>query len=419
MKKMFNRTKIGDNIYFSTIVDSRYKLNSVKISFLTNLDEKTASLNSVIPKLLSKSSQDYPTLTLLNNRLSSLYAANVSDFTGKFGDVQYTGIAVSAIDNAFALEGEDIIGEAVDILLGCLFKPVTEGNGFSARSFELEKKSLVDDIEAQINDKMVYASNKGIEIGVKGESAAILATGSVESARAITNEQAFNQYKKMLKAYPIEIVCAGCNSFEGIREKLEKAFGALERSADDIPQSVISKLKDEVENVTERMAVTQSKMSMVFKTDFTDYEALSVMCDIFGGNTSSKLFMNVREKMSLCYYCWAKMNRAKGLMTINCGIEDENIEKARAEILNQFELMKKGEFTDEDIANSKLSLQNKFNSVPDSLSGISGWYFSEILRGTQRSPEDAVRETNAVTRERIVAAANSVKLDSVYVLTSE
>lgn len=419
MKKMFNRTKIGDNIHFSTIVDSRYKLNSVKINFLTKLDEKTASLNAIIPKILSKSSEDYPTLTLLNNRLSSLYAANISDFTGKFGDVQYSGIVVSAIDNAYALEGEDIIGEAVDILLGCLFKPVTENNAFPAQAFELEKKSLIDDIEAQINDKMAYASNKGLEIGVKGEGAAIMATGSVESARAITNEQAFSQYKKMLEAYPIEIVCAGCNSFEGIREKLEKAFGAIARNACDAPRSVISKLKSEVENVTERMAVTQSKMSMIFKTNSTDHDALGVMCDIFGGNTSSKLFMNVREKMSLCYYCWSKISRAKGLMTINCGIEDENIEKARAEILNQFELMKKGEFTDEDIANSKLSLQNKFNSVPDSLSGISGWYFSEVLKGSEKSPEDAVKDTNAVTRERIIAAANSVKLDSVYILTSE
>lgn len=45
------------------------------------------------------------------------------------------------------------------------------------------------------------------------------------------------------------------------------------------------------------------------------------MTDVFGGGPYSRLFMNVREKLSLCYYCSARLIRGKGIIVIQSGIE--------------------------------------------------------------------------------------------------
>ena len=128
--------------------------------------------------------------------------------------------------------------------------------------------------------------------------------------------------------------------------------------------------------------------------------------------------MNVREKLSLCYYCWSRYNEKKGAMLIDCGIENSNIEKAKAEIIAQFEDMKKGNFSDDDVLYAKLNSQNTLKTIGDSLGAIAGWYLSAIYMNDIKSPEEVMEEDMAVTREQIIEAANSMKLDTVYILTS-
>lgn len=418
MAEAIQRKEIGKGVFFTKITDSRYKLNRIGIDFITNLSEETASVNAVVPRLLAKASADYPTLAALSNKLSSLYAAKVGGNAGKQGDSQYMALSCTSIDDVYALEGEKLTDEVLDILLGCLFKPLAENGAFNEKMTALEKQSLIDDIEAEINDKISYARTKGYKLMCQGEPAAVSGLGCAEKAAEITAESAFAAYRKMLETCQVEIICVGCNDFESAEKKLTEAFAEINRGDIVACRSQISKLKAEAVTEVEKMSVTQSKLVMGFKTSCTDYPALSVMSAIYGGCTTSKLFMNVREKLSLCYYCSSSFIREKGVMMVNSGVENENLEKARAEILAQFEDMKKGNFSDEDISHAKLSLENDLKGVNDSLRAVASWYFTGIYRNDVKTPEEAISRMNAVTREQIVKAAESVELDSVYILTS-
>lgn len=146
---------------------------------------------------------------------------------------------------------------------------------------------------------------------------------------------------------------------------------------------------------------------------------MRLMTALFGGTPFSKLFLNVRERLSLCYYCAARLDRIKGIVLVDCGVETENIEKARKEILAQLTSLQNGEFTDEELENTKLSLINSMKTVGDSPSYVEVWYLSQICYSTQNTPQDEIDLENKVTRDEVIAAAKQVKLDTVYVLTGK
>lgn len=139
-------------------------------------------------------------------------------------------------------------------------------------------------------------------------------------------------------------------------------------------------------HITEEMELSQSKLVMGFRTQISagDEEAVAerLMCAVLGGTASSKLFNNVREKQSLCYYCSSSYDSIKGIMYINSGVEGENLEKAEKAILKEIEDMKNGEITDFEIEATKLAVVNSFKSSSDSVSGIENWYTGRILTVT-------------------------------------
>jgi predicted Zn-dependent peptidase len=416
---ILNRREIAKGVYLSAITDPRFKQNRISVSFLTQLDVNRASANAVIGKVLTNSCRSQPNLRSLNARLSALYAARLSENIGSLGDTQYVGLSIKTIDSRYALEGEDVMGEGLRILLDCLFDPLLEDGVFKKSVTETEKQSCIDSIEAELNDKRVYAVRRATELLSEGEPSAVSDHGTIEGVKAVTPQTAYQAYKALLETARIEIICVGCNDFVSAEKVLVEEFSKLKRSEMEDCHSKISVPKAEVLNHTEKLEVNQSKMVLGLKSDSDDRDALTIMTKIYGGSATSKLFENVREKMSLCYYCWAKFYVNKQIILSECGVEKDNIEKAKTEILTQLDHMRNGEFTDEEHSHAMLSLQNDLKLVSDSLTGIKTWYLSHIYRCDIITPEEAIERYLSVTRERIISAAKSVKLDTVYVLTEE
>lgn len=421
MPNKFQRREIGKNIFFSSVNDPRFKFNTIAINFLIPLSEETASDYALVSRILATSCTKYPSLAKLSNKLSSLYAAQLNGAATSLDDLQNVLFSIQYLDNRYALENEKVEEEAVDILLNCLFEPVLEKNIFPEKTFSIERQNLIIDIEAEINDKQSYAGQRARQIMYKGEPAAVRSLGSVEQAKRATPVTVFNAYKRLLRNARIEIICSGCSDFGTAEKIISAAFSKLiktERGEIFPCKTKKSPLKETVEKVTEEMQVAQTKLVIGFKTDCENDSALHMMSAVYGGTSTSKLFLNVREKMSLCYYCWSGINKNKGSMFVSCGVEKENVEKAVDEILAQLEKMKNGEFSDDDVEYAKMYRKNNLQTYNDSYNMMGVWYLLCIYNDDIKSPEDAVRESDAVTREEIVEAARSVKLDTIYVLTS-
>ena len=417
MSNIINRRKIADGVYFSSITDKRYKKNLISVAFSTQLSEDTATENVIVPLMLTKCNSKLPSYKAFNNRMSRLYASGIGGTTGRQYDLQTISFGAYYLDDIYALAGEKMTDIMTDILIDCLTSPVTENGVFSAKLTELEKKTAIDNIETAINDKRSYAIERAMKTICKGEPASVCSYGTIEKAQQITPESAYKAYRRMLETMPCEIICTGCSDFDGVAEKFAAAFEKAGRH--DVETTTINRspIKDKTEEVTERLTVNQSKLVLGFKSHSDDDAALVILQKIFGGTTSSKLFQNVREKMSLCYYCSASRNDLKGIMLVNSGVENENIEKTKNAVVDQLEEIKNGNFTDEDINFAEMAIKNDFKSVADSAGNVSNWYFDCIRKNDIVTPEEKLERYLGVSKERIIDAAKSMVLDSVYVLT--
>ena len=421
MENIYNRHRIADGVYFTSITDKKFKIDRVSVIFVTELSDD-AALKAVIPRLLTKCNENINTLAKLNRRLAELYSANIVWTARADSDYHVCELSASVLDNRFALDGEDILKETVRILLDCIFKPYLENGLFPAQSLETEKQNQADDNDAEINDKTQYAHMKGYEEAFKGEPAAIRWGGTNDQVESISPESAIKAYKKLISEARAEVICVGESDFSGLDGLFAEAFGNIERKPSALPSPLLSRNKDEVSRITEILDVEQSKLVMFFKTSdrYRNKDALRVMQCLYGGTESSKLFSIVREQMSLCYYCYARMGFSKGYISAELGTDRKNLDAAEKECLHQLQEIADGNFTDTEVEKVKLYIINMLRSTRDTVSGITSECFARIVYPDfSDSVEESIRKINAVTREDIIEAARSLKLDTVYILTSE
>lgn len=417
------REELQKGIYFNSISDERFKTNRLSLYLVTPMSEQTVAVNALIPNLLRKGYEEYPDFTSFNRYLNELYGAYADGNIDKVGDNQLVSLSVTAIDDRFTLEQEKMTKEIAHILGSMLLKPVWKDGQFIPSEVELEKNILIDEIRSLINDKRSYAVSTAIKLMCQNEPYGIGKHGTIQQVQQITPQTLTTAYQNLLKQAHIEVMFVGCGDAEIAKQELRNSFSKLERTYQPISISATHEILQQTLSKTDYMDVTQSKMVLGFGTGINSeseqVSAMRLMTAVFGGTPTSKLFLNVREKLSLCYYCAARFDRMKGIITVDCGVEEKNIEQAKQEIINQLEQIKQGNITDEEIQNAVLSLENSYQTVNDSNAAVSGFYLGEILANTIRTPEQEAALIKSVTKEQIIKAANMLHLDIVYLLTGE
>lgn len=418
--EQLNRRELCRGIYLNSVRDSRFKSARITVNMYVPLMEETAAENALLTQLLGRSCKDYPDYISLNREVSRLYGASLTTDCVKLGDRQTLSVSVSGLDDRYTLDGEVLSKELAALLCKMIFQPKLEGEAFAEYDVEQERRQLLELIEAEANDKRGYAVKQCIKLMCENDSFGISRLGTPEQVKSITPHQLYKAWKRVLETAVVNIVVVGELDDEAIGQALKAEFDKIDRQAFDgatAPYSFDGQLKQSVET----QDVMQSKLVMGFSCNISSGDERAdhakLMTLVLGGTPSSKLFTNVREKKSLCYYCAASYNREKGLILVDSGVEKQNIEKAKAEILNQLEQIKQGNITDFEISAAKLAVGDSAGMVTDTVSGIEKFYSSQLFEKEILSPEQAAQRINAVTKEQIIEAAKCVELAAVYVLT--
>lgn len=409
--------KISEGAELCTVSAEGFKTACASLSFVMPLGKK-ASLYALVPNILTRSCKAYPDVTSIERKLASLYGAEVVSAVTKSGENQILKIEISCIDDRFSIDGDNITDECLKLLFQMIFEPRLEKGVFCAEDVESEKRLLAERLIAENSDKRTYAKNRCNEIMFENELYGIHRYGSLEDIEKITPESLYEAYTEVLKKSKI-LMCVSGGSFTNVEELLKKHIDCENRDV-KLNETLYIEKCEEVKYVKEQEEVKQGKLVMGFrmgmKSEDDNYAARRVMVDLFGGSPHSKLFTVVREKMSLCYYCSAMMLRYKGIMIVQSGIEGYNEEKAKSAILQQLEDIKKGNFTDEDVEASVKALEDGFKSVSDSAEAVAAWFTSQVCSKDFLHPEDFIEQFKKVTREDIIKAAQSVTLDTVFML---
>lgn len=416
---IYKRSELGKGIGFTSMVDDKFKSCVLAVYFLTESDEKTAALNNLGTGVLAVSNSSYPTYASLSEKLSELYGAGVGSIAKKKGDAQIFGLSASWLDDRYAIDGEDISGEMMSVIHDCLFAPNVKDGAYDADSFAMVKKDLLDNINAEFNQKRGYAITRAIQTAYRGEPAAIMEYGSKEAVMSSTAAEAYRSYQELLKTAKIEIYLVSPSENNRFADMFRESFAGIERAPRDVDTRSHSPLKPEVETVSEEYDINQCKAVLNFKTASDDKYALKMLSIILGELPFSKLFLNVREKLSLCYYCTSRSVSAKGAFFIDCGVEKKNIEKAKAEILAQLEEIKNGNISEMELQGTLMALDNAILQVGDSATSYINWYADCFFDNDYCTPEEHFRRYCDVTKERIIEAAKSLKLDSIYLMLNK
>lgn len=420
MEYAFNLSSPVNGLKFCSVdTKSNFKVAILTVSFALPLG-KDAAANALLPGLLKRTCKKYPTLTEMNKHLAGMYGAMVSGSVGKDGENQVMTLRVTVLEDRFSLSEEKISSAAADLLLDLIFEPNLVDGKFCEADVEREKRLMIEQVESELNDKRYYALKRCTEIMCKNEVYSLSRCGEIEDIKAIDSDKLVRAWKNMLSNAVVYIGVTGSMNAEIIKSRFEQKFENIDRSRIAELHTEYVTTAYETNRVREEMPVKQGKLVLGLRAGMTDaddnYAAIKVMCDIFGGGVYSKLFNNVREKMSLCYYCSAGFNRGKGLIMVQSGIENENEQKAIDAILAQLEDIKNGNFTDDEFNASIKGLTSLALGVCDTPEGIDRWYGGQMLDTDIITPEEYAKQISGITREQVIAAAQFVTLDTVYML---
>lgn len=418
------RKNIAPGVKLFTHKTAQFKNSVVSLNIVAPLDKST-SARALLIHLLARTCKNHPTVYEMNRRLASLYGATVSPSVKKIGEAQVLSLSLICIDDRFSLDGESVLKDAIKLLLDCLFLPDITPDGFKDENVQREKRLLIEKIDSEKDDKRIYSLGRMIEEMCCDEFYGTDRLGDKDTVSALTGKELFKTWKDMLWKCPVQVNVTG-NIDENEAEKLIKErFDALGRKNEDIIEvrtEFISEVYDS-KTVTEKQSVKQGKLVIGYRAGMTyendNFPALKMMTAIFGSGTFSKLFMNVREKMSLCYYCSARLIDSKGIITVESGVETENAYKALDAIRKELDDVRQGNFDDEVIENAKMSIIDSYKSFTDSVIYIDAWATMQVNKADFMTPEETARMMTDVSREEIIVAANMVTEDTVFILESE
>ena len=402
--------------------DDRFKQGVLSLQFLRPMCREEAALNALLPAVLLRGTQSSPDMRSITLRLDDLYGASVGALVRRIGDIHCTGLSCGFIDDRFALEGDTIFAPMMAFLEEILLDPVLENGTFVDAYVQTEKQNLIWAIEAQRNDKRSYANNQMLKILCKEDSYGIPRLGEIADVDAITAQSLYAHYRKILQESPIHVFYVGSAQPETVADTLRPMLGKLAKAPIDLPpQEGFSPV--EFSEHEEVLDVAQGKLCMGYATPINlrhaGYAAIQVCNTILGAGMTSKLFMQVREKMSLCYDIGSGFHGSKGIMTVAAGIEFEKKDIVQQEIIHQLQLICDGDITEEELTAAKEALLSNLRSTHDSPGAIEGYYASAALSGIGMTPAEFMAKIEKVTAQDVAEAAKTLSLQTVYFLRGE
>ena len=416
---MLNTIALLPGITLRCFSDNRFKQGCLSLQFIRPMCREEAALNALLPAVLLRGTVSAPDLRDITLRLDDLYGASVGALVRRIGDYQTTGLYCGFIDDKYALKGDQILEPMIRFLGQLLLEPLLEDGAFCEDYVEGEKTNLISTIESQLNNKQSYANAQMLKAMCKEDSYGIPRLGEKKQVVRITKEALYDHYRRVLAESPVELFYVGSAQPDRVAQLLRQLFETLERTPVALPAQTPFRDGGGSEK-TQTMEVSQGKLAMGFVTDITlrdrRFAAMQLCNTVFGSGMTSKLFMQVREKMSLCYDISSGYHGAKGLLTVSAGIDVKDVALVRREVMTQLEACARGDITTQELTAAKQALLSSLRGIHDSPGSIENYYASAALSGLYMTPEEYYRAIEQATLEDVAAAAATVKLHTVYFL---
>jgi predicted Zn-dependent peptidase len=419
VKSQFERSSMN-RIRLHVLPTDRFKTFAISAYIGTPLREDTVTSVALAPFVLRRGTESLPETKMFRERLDDMYGAGFGFDVYKRGDYQMVQFRMDIIEDRFVKGAGSLLRDGLRFLGEAITRPALENGHFYEKYVAAEKDTIRKKLEAIVNDKIRYASERCIEEMCKNEPYRLHPLGKIEALDTLTPEGLYESYAKWLEQAPIDLYVVGNTTMEEVSGMIGEAFSVRGGTAASYSPGVKGEQPGEVQTVVERLDVSQGKLNMGLRSPVTysedAYSAALMYNGILGAFPHSKLFINVREKASLAYYASSRFDGHKGILTIQSGIEIENYEKAVDIIRKQLEAMENGEISDIELSQTKAMISNQLRETEDSAFEMIGFDFNTVLSGRERTVSQIIEEINQIGTAEIQQVARGVKLDTIYFL---
>ena len=419
---MLQRECLAPGVHLNCIPADKFNRCRISLHFRFPASREKATDQALLPLVMDRGYAACPDMTQLSRKLARLYGAALSVETSMQGASRVLSVSITGIKDRFALNGEALTAEYAAIAFGVAFEPYFENGCFSREAVEIEKTTLARQLESEINDKRLYCVRQARRKFFGDSPAGIERDGYLADLPAVTCESLTAVYQEMLRTAQLDVICLGADEAVVRRMILEK-LAVIQREPAQL-ENYLYMPAQPTEHFREEMDLVQAKLCMMFTWNQCakpeQLNAFRLAMSVFGGSTTSRLFLNVREKQSLCYYCASRFASPTAFMMVDSGVEPANAEKAEQAILKELENLVNGPITEEELENSRRGLLSGMTSVGDSLAGLENWYYNEILRGgVINTPEQAASQLMQVSAEDVRQILAGFRYSVGYLVTKK
>lgn len=407
----------GYNLHI--VKTDKYKTNTLVWKMKAPLNRKDVTLRALLPHVLQSNSKTYPSTAELRSYLDDLYGATFYVDLAKKGEFHVISLTMEVANEKYLTDSAPLLKRAVEFLTDVLTNPNVDGPAFNKETVEKEKRTLKQRIQSLYDDKMKYSSFRQTEEMCKGEPYSLHVHGDIEEVDSISPQMLYQYYQKALSENEMDLYIVGDVEEE---ETVSIASELLDFSPRTPQELVVTRqINREVQEIKEVQEVNQGKLNIGFRTNTLygeeDYFPLQLVNGIYGGFSHSKLFINVREKNSLAYYAASRLESHKGLLMVMSGIDSKNYEQAVDIIKEQMDAMRKGDFSEEEISQTKAVIKNQLLETMDTARGIIEILYHNVVANKRITLDEWLEKLDNTTKDDIVKAAAKIKLDTIYFLT--
>lgn len=422
MAMEMDRRELLPGAWLTSLRTDKFKTGTLSVSLLSQLDAQTAAMNALLPRVLRRGTSRLSDMEKLAAYMDELYGTAAEAMTRRIGEVQATGFMMSFPEARYLPAGEgDMLRRSVGLLGELLLSPETRGGLLLPDYVQSERGKLAERIRAQRNDKDSWAVQRMRELMCAYEPFAVGALGSEEAALGINYTKLTRHYRSLVAASPIELIYCGGETADAVADALTEALTALPRGEIDYELGTdvrMNAVEDKPRRVTERAEVIQAKLAIGWRLgdcmEDADEAAIRLFNTVYGGGVTSRLFMNVRERLSLCYYASSSVDIHKGLLCVSSGVATDKLDEAENEIFAQLDSLRRGEVEQEELDAAKRYLASQLRAINDSPWTIESYWLGANLDGRDASPEELAAAVEAVTAEEVIEIARSVDCDMIY-----
>ena len=410
--------RVADGIRLSHLRTDRFKTGVLTFTMTLPLSRDHIARNQLLPSLLRRGTDRYPDMASINRRLDELYAACVEIRGSRIGKNLALIFSAEILDPLYIPDDTDVTDGVMEVIAQMLLHQKKNADGFGGDTVAKEIRFATDSIRSEVNNTRGYALIRLAELMRREDRDYPTLEESISDLEAIDGSILAKYHEELLATSPLEVFYVGSLSPEEITDRILRHFGEWNPTK---PHRLIPPMAEPSAGYAEKtlpMPVSQGKLAMGFRTGVATGDArfpvMLVLNELFGGSAASKLFLHVREELSLCYYCSSAYNKNSGILSVSAGIESEKRHLAQTAILSQMEAIRTGEITEAEWNGAKTSLLNAYRQSYDNPFELQAIYSHRILFRIGETLEETMDAIRGVTREEVIALANEVTCDTVF-----